>query len=302
MIRHAKPHKKSWEKDQSHINRFIIPAWGSQKAMNIKQSDVFKLHSKIGETRIYEANRLLTLLSKMFNLAESWGYVPEGFKNPTIGIKKYKEEKRDRWVTPSEMPLLAKAINEETNIFVTSAIWLYLYTGLRKTELLKAKWSDIDWNSKKICLRDNKSGHVHYVPLSSQAIDILGELPRYVGNEYILPGQKEGAHLVNIAKPWNRIRKKAGIEDVRLHDLRRTVGSWLAQEGSSLHLIGRVLNHASPLTTAGYAHFGEDHVRKALEEHSKLIDAAINPTQLEQAISADNRVINFPTKMPARKK
>lgn len=100
---------------------------------------------------------------------------------------------------------------------------------------------------------------------------ILREIPRIESNPYVLPGLKKGTHLVNIDKPWQRVRKAAGVEDVRFHDLRRTVGSWLAQAGNSLHLIGRVLNHANPATTAIYARFGEDHVRAALEAHSTRI-------------------------------
>jgi integrase len=104
---------------------------------------------------------------------------------------------------------------------------------------------------------------------------ILRDLPRLENNPYILPGHIHGRSLVNINKPWTRIRKAAGVEDVRLHDLRRTVGSWLAQAGNSLHLIGRVLNHSNQSTTAVYARFGQDHVRQALEEHaSKLMGAA----------------------------
>lgn len=269
--RHAKPHKKSWRKDESHINRFILPAWGTQKVINVLQADVIALHNKIGKTRPYEANRVLTLLSKMFSLGQQWGYAPDNLRNPAVGIRHYKEQKRDRWVTPEELPRLAQAINEEENIYAAKAIWLYLLTGLRKMELLQAQHDHISWERKELRLADNKSGRTHYVPLSESAIDVLKSLPRQVGNPYILPGQKPRAHLVNISKPWLRIRKKAGIEDVRLHDLRRTVGSWLAQSGSSLHLIGKILNHSSQATTAVYARFGQDHVREALEAHGEQI-------------------------------
>src|SRR5690606_16220907 len=138
-------HKKSWRKDESHINRFIIPAWGTHKVVNVLQSDVIALHNKIGKTRPYEANRVLTLLSKMFSLGQQWGYIPEVSRNQAIGIRHYKEHKRDRWVTPEELPKLAQAINEEENIYAAKGIWLYLLTGLRKTELLEAQWDDIDW-------------------------------------------------------------------------------------------------------------------------------------------------------------
>lgn len=276
LERHAKPHKKSWQKDESHIKRFIVPTWGAYKVLSVLQSDVVALHNKIGKTRPYEANRILTLLSTMFKLAHQWGYVPIEHRNPAIGISHFKEHKRDRWVTPEELPRLAKAINEETNIFAAKAIWLYLLTGIRKTELLESQWADVDWDRRELRLRNTKAGRVHYVPLSEPAIQILRELPRANNNPYILPGKIQGSHLVNISKPWLRIRKSAEIEDVRLHDLRRTVGSWLAQSGNSLHLIGRVLNHSSQTTTAIYARFGQDHIRDALEEHGRKLTEVTN--------------------------
>ena len=112
------------------------------------------------------------------------------------------------------------------------------------------------------------------MPLNQPAVEILKSLPVTEGNPYVLPGRNGLGHLVNIDKPWRRIRKAAGLEDVRLHDLRRTVGSWLAQDGISLHLIGKVLNHADAKTTAVYAHFDDLDQRRALEEHGASIVSA----------------------------
>ncbi len=124
---------------------------------------------------------------------------------------------------------------------------------------------------KELKLIDTKNGKPHYLPLSIAAIDILKQLQHIDGNPYVIVGKNTGCHLVNIDKPWQRIRKKAGLEDVRLHDLRRTVGSWLAQSGNSLHLIGKVLNHSNQSTTAVYARFGQDSARDALEQHGQMI-------------------------------
>jgi integrase len=136
-----------------------------------------------------------------------------------------------------------------------------------------------------------KAGRVHYVPLSAPAMTILRELPRLGDNPYILPGHIHGRPIVNINRPWRRIRKAAGVEDVRLHDLRRTVGSWLAQSGNSLHLIGRVLNHSNQSTTAIYARFGQDHVRQALEEHAaRLMGVAGKRPAAEMVKLADKTV------------
>jgi integrase len=284
MVRHGNA-KKSAAEDQRRIDAHLLPAWGRLKARAIKRVDVEALHRKIGKRAPYEANRVLALLSKMLELARRWGFVPEDHANPARGIDRFKEQKRDRWLTPEELPRLARAIDEEPNQTARAALWLYLLTGARKSELLKARWEDVSFERAELRLPDTKGGRVHYIPLSGPALTLLQQMPREEGNPFILPGRGPRAatadekaqtptHLVNISKPWNRVRKVAGVEDVRLHDLRRTVGSWLAQAGNSLHLIGRVLNHSNASTTQVYARFGEDHVRAALEQHGARIMGA----------------------------
>lgn len=284
LDRHAKPHKKTWRDDERRINKYILPAWGNLKAESLKRADIAALHTRIGRTRRYEANRIIELLSKMFELARRWGFVPDEHPNPARDIDPYKEEKRDRWVTPEELPRLAEAIDAEQNIYARHALWLYLFTGLRKSELLKARWEDIDWDRRELRIPDTKAGRTHYLPLSDPTFALLRSIPREANNPYLLPGLR-GSHLVNINKAWRRIRARAGVEDVRLHDLRRTVGSWLAQAGNSLHLIGRVLNHTSQATTAIYARFGQDHVREALESHAQRLLGLAGKLPAEEVVS-----------------
>jgi integrase len=285
LERHAKPRKKSWKDDERRIHKYLLPVWGNLKVTAIRRTDVASLHSRIGQTHRYEANRVLELASKMSELAWRWGFVPEDHANPARGIGSFKEEKRDRWVTPEELPRLTEAIDQESNPYARAALWLYLLTGLRKSELLTARWDQVDFVRKELRLPDTKAGRAHYLPLSEPALALLSTIPRVEGNPYIIVGLKEGAHLVNISKPWRRVRKAAGVEDVRLHDLRRTVGSWLAQAGNSLHLIGRVLNHSSQSTTAIYARFAQDHVREALEAHGKRIMGIAGKGQEAEVIS-----------------
>lgn len=333
MERHGDA-KRSAKDDKRRIDRYILPAWKGLKAAAIKRADVASLHTKIGKRAPYEANRVLALLSKMFELARRWGFVPEDHPNPARGIDRFKEHKRDRWVTPEELPYLAQAINEEPNESARFALWLYLLTGARKSELLQARWDDVSFERAELRLAETKAGRTHYIPLSAAALTLLRQIPRHEGNPFILPGRpREGqqeekpAHLVNIDKPWNRVRAAAtlaywqsldeeriaavlarleakfgrkptvvevraaadfdlpgGILDVRLHDLRRTVGSWLAQAGNSLHLIGRVLNHSNASTTQVYARFGEDHVRAALEQHGARIMGAAGLTPAAEVV------------------
>lgn len=321
---YAKSKKKSWEDDQRRIDKRILPIWGNHKVASIKHSDVAALHRKIGEKHPYEANRTVEMLSKMFSLAERWGFVPDGFKNPARDIDEYKEHKRDRWVKPEELPRIMAAVDQE-DTYPRAAIWLYLLTGARKNELLRAKWADVDYERRELRLPETKTGKIHYIPLSQPAITLLEELPKLEDNPYVLPGLKEKSHLVNIDKPWRRVRKAAtlaiwqddpkaaelvdqltevqgreptlaeiraaavvplpeGVDDVRLHDLRRTVGSWLAQAGNSLHLIGRVLNHTSQSTTAVYARFGQDQVREALEQHGQRLMGIAGKTSTAKVV------------------
>ena len=116
---------------------------------------------------------------------------------------------------------------------------------------------------------------------------LLRQLPRQQDNPYIFPGRENGRNLVNIDKAWRRIRTEAGVPDVRLHDLRRTVGSWLAQSGNSLHLIGRVLNHRTPSTTQIYARFGNDQVRDALESYGQQLMGIATSKTLANVIDTD---------------
>lgn len=271
LEKHSKVYKKSWEDDRRRIETYIIPQIGQFQANSIVKSDVVSLHQKIGKHSIYEANRTLSLLGTALRFGRDWGFLDPSAALPTQGIKKFKEVERDRWVTPQEMPKLAESIDKEDSPYVKAAIWLYLLTGLRKTELLESKWTNIDWVRKEIKIEDTKNGHNHYVPLSESAIEILKSIPALENNEFIIVGKNHGSHLVNISKAWTRIKKRAGVDDVRLHDLRRTTGSWLAQTGNSLHLIGKVLNHRSSNTTKIYARFAQDHVRDALEEHGEKI-------------------------------
>ena len=340
MERHGNA-KKSGGDDQRRIDRYILPPWRNLKASAIKRADVAALHSKIGKRGPYEANRVLALLSKMFELARRWGFVPEDHVNPARDVDRFKEAKRDRWITPAELPHLAAAINAEPNQSARFALWLYLLTGARKSELLKARWDDVNLDRSELRIPDTKAARTHYIPLSGPALALLREIPRHPGNPYILPGsgprgataEDKATHpapLVNISKPWIRVRTAAtlarwreepevaalidrlteagastkskhaakdwtpaptlaeireaaaaerldlppAIDDVRLHDLRRTVGSWLAQAGNSLHLIGRVLNHSNASTTQVYARFAEDNVRTALEQHGANIMGA----------------------------
>jgi len=238
----------------------------------VARSDVLDLHVEIGEDSPVEANRVVELFRAMFNKARKWETVPKGTRNPISGFdkdEKFAERSRERWVRPSEMPDLADAIAEEPNPYIRAAIWLLLLTGLRKTEVLRTRWEEIDLARGELRVPETKSGRSHVVPLSDPALEVLRSVPRQSGNPYVICGAHRGEHLKGFAKAWRRIRRRADLEDVTVHDLRRTVGSWLANSGFSVQLIGRVLNHSDPAATEIYARLQEEAPRAALEAHAE---------------------------------
>jgi len=269
--RYAKQEKKTWKTDESRINKYILPAWKGFQIPAITKEDIKSLHKKISEKAPIEANRVVALVSKMFTQAVEWGFVEESHTNPCRGVSMNPEKSRDRWVRPTEFPRLAESIDREPNIYIRAVLWAYLLTGCRKSELLQAKRDNIDHFMKELKLEDTKSGESQIIQLNGPAYTLLSELPAIAGNPYLFPGRKPGRPLVNINKAWGRIRKDANLEDVWLHDLRRTVGSWLANSGKSLHLIGQVLRHKKTETTQIYARIAEDATREAMEAHGKQV-------------------------------
>jgi integrase len=266
--------KKTWREDERRIHKYVIPALGKRRMAEVTKADVRKLHNRI-EAK-YESNRVLALVSVMFEAARMLGYIEDEATNPARGVATFEEKSRDRFVTETEMPRLMAAIDEEDNPHLRAAFMLYLLTGFRRGELLGLRWPDVDLDRRLITLPDTKAGRPHHLPLSDPAVAILQGLPRMVGNPYVLPSPVlpgKPMHGHSVKQVWARIRKRAGLPDVRLHDLRRTVGSWLALSGVSLPMIGAVLNHTQPSTTAVYARLQDEATRGALEAHGAKIAA-----------------------------
>lgn len=169
------------------------------------------------------------------------------------------------------MPLVLASIDQEPNDYQRVGLWLLLLLGLRKIELLKAKRADIDWRGRTLFIGYTKNGEAILVPLSDTAVALFASLPEVDGNPYFFAGRKREHHLTDLGEALKRALARAGVKGIRIHDLRRTVGSWLAQSGTSLHLIGDVLNHLDQDTTAGYAFFQTQQRREALGGHAEKI-------------------------------
>jgi len=267
---HAKKKKKSWKCDQNMLQTHLR-VLGARPAISVATAQIERIHAAYGTQFPYAANDLVCIVRKMFNWGRLAGLVPSDMPNPGVGIIRFPERRRRRFVTTVEMPRLLCALEQEENEFARHAIWLLLLIGLRKSELLRARWKDVDWDFKTLFIGLTKNGEPVLAPLSDAAIDRLKLIPRLADNDYIICGPKPASHLKDLASPWQRVRQAAGLQDLRIHDLRRTVGSWLVQHGESLHLVGAVLNHKDAKTTAGYAYFQTQQRSRALTAHGENI-------------------------------
>ena len=275
LERHA-PRKKTGRQDERMLGLYLPNSWQKRELKGITRADVAKLHQKLGHNNgPYAANRFLALLRKMFNLAVDWGLLPESHPNPCTRIEQFKEEKRERFVTPEELPKLWQAIQTEESPYWRGFFLLNLFLGARKGEILAMRWEDIDIKRGIWLIPETKAGRSHHLPLPLEAIEVLKNLPVLQSSEWVFPSHGKTGHLAEPKSAWARICLRASLKNIRIHDLRRTVGSWLAAQGESLPMIGKVLNHSQPSSTAIYARLHIDPVREAMEKHSRNLSKVL---------------------------
>jgi integrase len=264
MERHSKVHKKSWKDDLSLYKRYLKP-WKNRKLSTVSKPDIQRLHSKIGKSgHPYGANRMLSLLSVLFNKAEEWGLWEKS--NPTNGITRFKEKSRSRFLEADELPRFFQALSEEENETVRDYFLISLLTGVRRANVQAMRWSEIHFERGKWEIEETKNGESQTVPLVAPALSILMERKEASDNEWVFPGCGRTGHLVEPRKGWVRLMERAGLENVRIHDLRRSLGSWQAATGANLSVIGKTLNHKNVATTAIYARLNIDPVRDSVEK------------------------------------
>lgn len=272
LERYAKVYKKSWKGDEDQYNRYLIN-WGNRKLSNITKSDIQKLHQLVGRERgIYAANRLLALISTVFNKAIEYGNWDK--TNPASGIKKFKEKSRDRFLQADELPRFFQAVTEEPNVDIRDYVLLSLLTGTRRSNVLSMRWEQINFDRKEWRIPETKNGEPQTITLSEEALNILTARKQSAKNQFVFPSNGMHGHITEPKKGWQRILARAGIVNLRIHDLRRTLGSWQAKTGASL-VIGKSLSHKSPLTTAIYARLDLDPVRESVGKATKaMLEAA----------------------------
>jgi len=275
LVEHVAAHCKSTTQVEykRSIELFINPKIGSNRIIDVTHADVVELHQSLRATP-YQANRTLGVLSIMYTIAHTWGVLTDGM-NPCWKVKRYKEEKRERYLTTEELARLGKVLRESiSEPEAVNCIRLLLLTGCRLSEIQKLEWDHVDLNARVLRLPDSKTG-AKLVAIGSVALDVVKSIAKVADNPYVITGQIKGHHLTDMQRPWRRIRKRAGLNDVRIHDLRHSFASDALQLGEDLPMISKLLGHTQVQTTARYAHLKTDSIRAAADKVSGAIALAL---------------------------
>ena len=257
------------------IENQILPTLRKLPVADVRRKHVVALHYDLRNTP-NAANKARQTLSTMFSFARDWGLRSDG-GNPCRGVRAYRERHRERFVNGKEYGRIGRVLDEaEANgspwPAAVAAIRLLILTGCRSREMQTLKWVDIDRAAGEIRLADSKTGP-RPVPLTAPARAVLDSIERESGNPWVFAGRRPGTHVGPLGQPWRRLRVRAGLEDVRLHDLRHSYASRALELGESLPMIGKLLGHNRVQTTARYAHLASEMEKRAVAKVAASIES-----------------------------
>jgi integrase len=276
LEQHWKPNCRTW-KEQERLFEKHTAGWKTRRLSEVSKVSVLEMHRRIGkENGPYVANRWRGVLHRLFEVAaEDFDFAGV---NPVKRVKPFGEEERERFVTPEELPRLFDAIDAAEDVRIADFLRLALLTGARKGAILRMRFADVDLGRSvwTIPPSDSKNKHSVHVPLVPEAVDVIrSRLVASNGHEYVFPGRGGVGHWTDPKKPLGKVFAAAGFKDVRLHDLRRTFGSWQAAHGSSELLIGKSLGHRNTRSTAVYTRLTLDPVRESVERATNAMQSVV---------------------------
>lgn len=281
MERFSRKYKRSWKYDEREVSKHLSHFY-KRKISTIRNEEIHKLHTELGEkSGIYQANRILERIRAIYNKGIEWGW---NGRNPALGVKKYREKSRDRFLLPEEVSRFFESLAKEENVTARDFILMALLTGARKGNVLAMQWNEINFQHAIWRIPDTKNGDPHNVTLSPQAMQILDKrkkVQQLTEQEsiYVFPGDGVGGHLADPKKAWYRLLQEAKIENLRIHDLRRTLGSWQALQGTSTAIIGKSLGHKSQQSTAVYERLTLEPVRHSVQSATEALFQAAKKKQ-----------------------
>ena len=274
---HSKPHKKTWADDERMFKKYLRK-YKTRRLAKITKAHVQRWHAKWGDDHgPYMANRVRALLSAMYDSADDLEYAGP---NPCTGVRKFKEESRERFLLPDEMEKFFKALAEEEDLW-RDFFLLLLLTGAWRGNVAEMRWDKVDLGRAVWYLpgTEAKGGAALAVVLPEPAVAILqARREADPGGEWVFPSKVTSGPIDDPRKAWARIRKRSGLTDLRMHDLRRSLGSWQAAMGTSLQIVGKSLGHRDMKATQVYARLQLDPVRKSVEAAtSAMLKVGGNP-------------------------
>jgi len=272
---HVKAYKRSWRTDETVFRVHILPVLGSRPLDEISGDAIADLLQRMRDQGYATGttNRVLILMRFIFNLARKWK-IPGVGENPTFGLSTAPDVQRDRFLSPEETQRLIASINVDENRSAAQTIMLLLLTGARRNEVSHAKWEYVDWERQTLLVPISKTGRPRSITLNGRAMALLRSIPRVEGNPYIFPSPLTGRPCPSLHFPWTRIKERAGLHGVRLHDLRHSFASFLVNEGVSLYVVQGLLGHTQPRTTQRYAHLAQGTLNTAAEVVAQVINVA----------------------------
>ena len=266
------------EEYRRSVELYLGPFFGPAAVRTVNRADVAEFHGSLSHIP-YQANRSLAVLRKMMSLAELWG-LRDMHTNPCERIQHYPERKRERFLSGAEITRLGKALTHaeasgSESLYAVAAYRMLLLTGCRLGEIQRLQWDWVYLEECELRLPDSKSG-AKTIYLGAAALEVLQTLPRMDDNPFVIAGKLPGSHLTDLQHPWQRIRAAARLTDVRIHDLRHTFASGGIAAGENLPMIGKLLGHTQVQTTARYAHFASDPVKRAADKIAGQIAASLS--------------------------
>ena len=270
---HARQTKRSHKDDASRLRIHLLPKFGHKKLSEITMREIQAFVGEIAQSHSpATANRLLSLIARMLKLATLWQIVD---RNVCVGIPKFREPKaRERFLSTEEISRLYRAMESDSAKVGCAALKLMLLTGQRRNEILTLKWSQVDLEAGVLFLEKTKSGKTRHVVLSQAAIDLLNSQDSKGSSDWVFPGRSGDGPLVNVDKTHKRLTEAAGLEKFRVHDLRHSHASLLANNGVSLFVIQQTLGHSSPTMTMRYSHLCDAALRQAADVAGEVVARA----------------------------
>ena len=279
-VPHIHLHRRNFQSTLSFIKCHVLPRFGAKHLDEITTNMLAEAHQDL-RTKGYalaHANKIPILFKIMFNLARKKG-IPGSESNPADGVVLFNPNNaKERYLSAAETQRLHEALSQRGSPQLKSIVALLLLLGCRKRELLDARWEDVDLERRNWRIPLSKSGKARSIPISDRALEVLRGLPRWSGCPYVIPNPDTKRPFGNLFYLWDKVRKEAGIADLRMHDLRHTFASNLVNSGQSIYVVSKLLGHSQIKTTARYSHLADETLMSAVDAAAKVVDTSWRPS------------------------